>query len=101
MLTLGSKNLAQALRIKTLEADVRRLLDENLALRTELIQAKCQLARQTPSSGLVESARNAQRALEKVILDIAGIKNNLHDSVSQSGTICGRAGFVDCRERGG
>src|SRR5271154_2682902 len=75
-----SANSTQALRIRTLEADVRRLLDENLGLRTELIQTKCQLARQSQSSSLIESARTAQLALEKVLLDVAGIKNGLEDS---------------------
>ena len=74
-------NTTQAQRIKTLETDVRRLLDENLSLRTELIQTKCQVARQTQSSNLIDSARNAQNALEKVLLDVAGIKNGLEDSL--------------------
>lgn len=69
------------MRIRTLETDVRRLLDENLALRTELIQIKCQVARQSQSSNLIESARSAQKALEKVLLDVAGIKNGLEDSL--------------------
>lgn len=74
-------NSTQAVRIRTLETDVRRLLDENLALRTELIQIKCQVARQSQSSNLIESARSAQKALEKVLLDVAGIKNGLEDSL--------------------
>jgi hypothetical protein len=78
-------NSAQAIRIKTLETDVRRLLDENLSLRTELIQTKCQLARHSQSSNLLESARTATKALEKVLLDVAGIKNGLQDTL-QTGT---------------
>ena len=74
-------NSSQAIRIRTLETDVRRLLDENLSLRTELIRTKCSLAKQ---STLIESARSTQQALEKVILDVAGIKNGLQDSL-QSG----------------
>ena len=74
-------NSTQAIRIRTLENEVRRLLDENLSLRTELIQTKCSLAKQ---STLIESARSTQQALEKVILDVAGIKNGLQDSL-QSG----------------
>jgi len=76
-----SANSTQALRIRTLESDVRRLLDENLGLRTELIQIKCQLARQSQSSNLIESARSAQQALENVLLDVAGIKNGLENSL--------------------
>ena len=78
-------NSTQAIRIKALETDVRRLLDENLALRTELIQTKCSLARQSTSSNLMESTRSAQQALEKVLLDVAGIKCDLENSL-QSGT---------------
>ena len=78
-------NSTQAIRIKALETDVRRLLDENLGLRTELIQTKCSLARQSTSSNLMESTRSAQQALEKVLLDVAGIKSDLEDSL-QSGT---------------
>jgi len=74
-------NSAQAQRIKALETDVRRLLDENLALRTELIQVKCQVAQKSNSSNLVETVRNAHKALEKLILDAAGIKNGLGDSL--------------------
>ena len=81
----GSVNSAQALRIKTLETDIRRLLDENLTLRTELIQTKCQIARQSQTSNLVESTRSAREALEKVLLDVAGIKNCLEDGL-QTGT---------------
>lgn len=78
-------NSTQAIRIKALETDVRRLLDENLGLRTELIQTKCSLARQSASSNLMESTRSAQQALEKVLLDVAGIKSGLEDGL-QSGT---------------
>jgi hypothetical protein len=69
------------MRIRILEGDVRRLMDENLSLRTELIQTKCQLARQSQSSALIDGARNAQKALEKVIQEIAGIKNGLEGSL--------------------
>ena len=69
------------MRIRALETDIHRLLDENLGLRTELIQTKCSLARQSTSSTLIESARFAQQALEKVLLDVAGIKSNLEDSL--------------------
>jgi hypothetical protein len=83
LLTYGSKNQAQALRIKTLENDIRRLLDENLALKAELVHTKCQLARHSHKSVLVDSATAAQRALEKVILDIAGVKAALKDGVAK------------------
>ena len=56
-------------------------MDENLGLRTELIQTKCQLARQSQSSNLVDSVCVAQQALEKVLLDVEGIKNGLEDSL--------------------
>lgn len=82
-----SANATRALRIRTLESDVRRLLDENLGLRTELIQIKCQLARQSQSSSLIESACSAQRALEKVLIDVAGIKNSLEDSLHNGITL--------------
>jgi len=58
-------------------------MDENLSLRTELIQTKCKLARQSQSSALIEGAKSAQKALEKVLLDIAGIKNGLDGSLQQ------------------
>jgi len=77
-------NSTQAIRIRALETDIRRLLDENLSLRTELIQTKCSLARQSTSSNLIESTRSAQQALEKVLLDVTGIKISLEDSL-QSG----------------
>jgi len=74
-------NSAQAQRIKSLETDVRRLLDENLALRTELIQVKCQVAQKSNSSNLVQTVRNAHKALEKLLADAAGIKNGLEGSL--------------------
>ena len=88
----NSANSSQALRIRTLETEVRRLLDENLGLRTELIQTKCQLARQSQSSSLIEGARTAQKALEKVLLDVAGITNGLEESV-QTGIVFDNNGF--------
>jgi hypothetical protein len=88
-------NSTQAIRIRTLETDVRRLLDENLSLRTELIRTKCSLAKQ---STLIESARSTQQALEKVILDVAGIKNSLQDCL-QSG-IPAEPTFVNDSSRG-
>ena len=63
-------------------------MDENLRLRTELIQTKCQIARQSQSSNLVESARIAQQALEKVLLDVAGIKNGLDDGLQTGINAC-------------
>ena len=79
-------NSAQAQRIKTLETDVRRLLDENLALRTELNQVKCQVVRQSNSSNLVETVRSAHKAMEKLLIDAAGIKNCLEDSLQTGAT---------------
>jgi hypothetical protein len=76
---------------------VRRLLDENLSLRTDLIKTKCQLARQSHSSNLMESARSAQKALEKVLLDVAGIKNGLEDSM-QTGILPNNLNLTTVRE---
>lgn len=73
----------QAQRIRTLETENRRLLDENLAFRTENVGLKCQLARQ---ASLVDSARNTQQALEKILNDIMGVKNGLEDSL-QNGIV--------------
>jgi hypothetical protein len=78
---LPSVNSVQAIRIKNLESEVRRLLDENLSLRTELIQTKCQTARQTQSSTVVDSARSAHAALEKLLIDVTGIKMGLEDGL--------------------
>src|SRR5579862_4535795 len=91
MTLLSRANSAQAIRIRTMEADVRRLMDENLSLRTELIQTKCELARQSHSSALIEGAKKAQKALEKVLLDVAGIKDGLADSLQQGQLVRGQA----------
>jgi hypothetical protein len=56
-------------------------LDENLGLRTELIQTKCHHARESQSSNFIESTRSAQQALEKILLDVAGVKNALEDTL--------------------
>jgi hypothetical protein len=90
----------QAQRIKTLETENRRLLDENLAFRTENVGLKCQLARQ---ANLVDSARNAQHALEQILGDITGVKNGLEDSL-QNGIpkiISGKAGWLTLLVRPG
>jgi hypothetical protein len=83
-LSNSSKNQAQALRIKTLETDIRRLLDENLALKAEVVHTKCQLARHSSKAGLVDSATAAHRALEKVILELAGVKAGLQDGIAKA-----------------
>ena len=80
---MRSIHLVQAQRITNLESENRRLLDENLAFRTENIGLKCQLARQ---ANLVERARSAQQVLEQILNDITGVKNGLEDSLQNGMT---------------
>ena len=68
----------QLQRIKSLETDNKRLLNENLAFRAENVGLKCQLARQAQ---VVESARNTQLALDRILNDITGVKSGLDESL--------------------
>lgn len=70
-------NSGQSIRIRTLETEAAQLLEENIALREQVIKLTVELDRRDRSAELLENVSNTKRVLEKKVQEMLTLVGTL------------------------